>query len=78
MKYILGEVYPYLRISQLSIQAMISLQETAEFLVYMNIVWLYLSKILYHVHELFFLSPSDALYSGDKNNRLVRYSNGPK
>ena len=33
-------------------------------------------KKLYHVHELFFIFPSDALYSGDLNNRLVRYSNG--
>ena len=29
--------------------------------VYMNIVWLYLSKKLYYVHELFFLFPSDVL-----------------
>ena len=27
----------------------------------MNIVWLYLSKKLYYVHELFFLFPSDVL-----------------
>ena len=33
----------------------------------MNIVWLYLSKKLYYVHELFFLFPSDALYCGDPN-----------
>ena len=41
---------------------MILLQGMAEFYVYMNIVWLYLSKTLYYVHELFFLFPSDALY----------------
>ena len=44
-------------------------------------VFKYLYKKLYYVHELFFLFPSDALYSGDLNTRhlnsgqlSVRYS----
>ena len=43
-------------------QAMISFQGMAEFYVYMNVVWLCLSKTLSYVRELFFLFPSDVLY----------------
>ena len=49
--------------------------------VHENCVVKYLYKKLYYIHDLFFLFPSDALYSGDPNTRhsnrgqlSVRYS----